>query len=148
VNLRSRMRPGRAASHCYRCGYYWFPRRARVRICPRCKSPYFATPRLRIPTYGGGLGIEAVIGNRLPDVFRLAKRYGARELRIFGSVARREATLASDVDFLVTPVASRYDPVALQLELTRLLGRKVDVVSEQSLHWFVQPQVVAEAIPL
>jgi uncharacterized protein len=138
----------RPPAHCYRCGYYWFPRRVRVRICPRCKSPHFETPRLRIPTYGGGLGVEAVIGGRRSDVLRLAKRYGAREVRVFGSVARREATLASDLDLLVTPVTSRYDPISLQLELTRLLGRKVDVVSEQSLHWWVQPQVISEAIPL
>jgi uncharacterized protein len=138
----------RSPSHCYRCGYYWFARRVHVRLCPRCKSPYFATPRLRIPTYGGGLGIDAIIGERRADVVRLAKRYGAREVRVFGSVARREATLASDVDLLVTPVASRYDPISLQRALTRLLGRKADVVSEPSLHWFVQPQVIAEAIPL
>jgi uncharacterized protein len=138
----------RSPAHCYRCGYYWFPRRVHVRLCPRCKSPYFATPRLRIPTYGGGLGIDAVIGERRADVVRLAQRYGAREVRVFGSVARKEATLASDVDLLVSPVTNRYDPISLQLELSRLLGRKVDVVSEQSLHWLVQPQVIAEAIPL
>ncbi len=138
----------RLPAHCYRCGYYWFPRRVQVRICPRCKSPYFATPRLRIPTFGGGLGIEAVIGDRRPAVIRLAERYGAREVRVFGSVARREATLASDVDLLVSPVMRRYDPISLQRELTRLLGRRVDVVTEQSLHWWVQPQVIAEAIPL
>ena len=142
------MTNSRSAVHCYRCGYYWFRRRAHVRICPRCKSPHFATPRLRIPTYGGGLGIDAVIGKRRSAVVRLAKRYGAREVRVFGSLARREATLASDVDLLVTPVSGRYDPVSLQLELTRLLGHKVDVVSEQALHWLIQPQVIAEAIPL
>ena len=142
--MESRRRP----AHCYRCGYYWFPRRGHVRICPRCKSPYFATPRLRVPTYGGGLGVDAVIGSRRTAVVRLAERHGAREVRVFGSVARREATLASDVDLLVSPVAGRYDPVSLQLELTRLLGRRVDVVSEQSLHWFIQPQIIAEAVPL
>lgn len=92
--------------------------------------------------------MDAVIGDRRLAVIRLAERHGAREVRVFGSVARREATLASDLDLLVSPVSGRYDPISLQLELTRLLGRHVDVVSEQSLHWFVQPQVIAEAIPL
>lgn len=94
------------------------------------------------------MGIEQVIGPHRALVLRLARRYGAGEVRVFGSVARREATLASDVDLLVSPVRGRYDPISLVLELKRLLGRKVDVVSERSLHWFVQPQVVAEAVPL
>ena len=135
-------------SHCYRCGYYWYPRRRRVRICPRCKSPYFETPRLKVPSYGGGLGVEAVVGENRARVLQLAKRFGAREVRIFGSVARREATLASDLDLLVTPVRDRFDPISLRIELRALLGRNVDLVTEQSLHWFVQPQVITEAVPL
>ncbi len=67
---------------------------------------------------------------------------------MFGSVARREATLASDVDILVTSSGRRYDPISLTIELEKLLGRRVDVVSESSLHWFIQPQVIAEAVPL
>ncbi len=134
--------------HCYRCGYYWFPRRVRVRICPRCKSPYFQTPRLRVPSYGGGLGVDAVIGAKRVELLRLAKQYGAGDVRVFGSVARREATLASDLDLLVSPLGRRFDPLALRRELRKLIGRDVDVVSEQSLHWLVQPQVIAEAVPL
>lgn len=135
-------------SHCYRCGYYWYPRRRPVRICPRCKSPYFETPRLKIPSYGGGLGVEAVVGGKRARVLQLAKRFGAREVRVFGSVARREATLASDLDLLVTPVRDRFDPISLRIELRALLGRNVDLVTEQALHWFVQPQVITEAVPL
>lgn len=139
-------RPG--AAHCYRCGYYWFPRRSRVRACARCKSRYFEIPRLRVPSYGSGLGIDEVIGGHRGQVVRLARRYGAKEVRVFGSVARREATLASDVDILVAPDGSRYDPIALTVRLEKVLGRRVDVVSEGGLHWFVQPQVIAEAVPL
>lgn len=142
------MRKPTGPTHCYRCGYYWFPRRGRVRLCARCKSRLFDVPKLRIPTYGGGMGIEHVVGRRRAEVRRLARRYGAREVRIFGSVARHEATLASDVDLLVDPCGPRFDPIGLAMELRRLLGRRVDVVSEGSLHWYVQPQVIAEAIPL
>jgi len=117
-------------------------------MCPRCKSSHFDTPRLRIPSYGGGLGIEQVIGSKRDRVLQLAKRYGASEVRIFGSVARKEATLASDVDLLVSPSPRRYDPISLRLELRKLLERDVDLVSEQALHWFIQPQVIAEAVPL
>ena len=101
-----------------------------------------------MPTYGSGLGIEQIIGARKPELLRLVERFGAREARVFGSVARREATLASDVDILVTSNGRRYDPISLTIELEKLLGRRVDVVSESSLHWFIQPQIVAEAIPL
>jgi uncharacterized protein len=138
----------RSPARCYRCGYYWFPRRRHVRICPRCKSPHFATPRLRIPSYGGGLGIDSVIGDKRGEVLRVAERFGASEVRVFGSVARREATLASDVDLLVSARGRQFDPISLRIELRKLLGRDVDVVSERDLHWFVQPQVIAEAIPL
>ncbi len=117
-------------------------------MCARCKSPYFELPRLRIPTYGHGLGIDQVIGARRAQVLRLAERYGADEVRVFGSVARQEATLASDIDLLVTPTGPKFDPVSLSVKLEQLLDRPVDLVTEAALHWFVQPQVVAEAVPL
>jgi uncharacterized protein len=142
------MKSPRSAAHCYRCGYYWFPRRRRVRICARCKSPYFDTPTLRVPSYGSGLGIDQVIGGRRAEVLRLAKLHGASEVRVFGSVARKEATRASDVDILVSSAGRSFDPISLSLGLKALLGREVDLVSEGSLHWFIQPQVIAEAVPL
>jgi len=138
----------RKAARCYRCGYYWYPRRARVRICAKCKSPYFDLPKFRIPSYGSGLGIQEIIGSKRVKILRLAERYGARNVRVFGSVARKEATAASDVDLLVDPVRAKYDPISLSLRLRKVLGRDVEVVSERSLHWLVQPQVVAEAVPL
>lgn len=134
--------------HCYRCGNSWTPRRPVIRICPKCKSPYFDTPRVRIPSYGGGLGVDDVIGEHRAEILRLARLYGAKEVRVFGSIARREGTLASDLDLLVTPSGRRFDPISLRLALQALLGRRVDVVSEQALHWYSQPQIVAEAVPL
>jgi predicted nucleotidyltransferase len=136
------------AAHCYRCGRYWFPRKDPVRMCARCKSPYFDTPKLRVPTYGSGQGITEVIGHKRAAVLRLARRHGAKNVRVFGSVARREASARSDVDLLVDPVGRRFDRIGLAVRLEGLLGRKVDLVSEQSLYWLVQPQVIAEAIPL
>lgn len=135
--------------HCYRCGYVWTPRRARVRICARCKSRYYWYPKPRIPTYGGGLGINDVIGPRREEALRLARRHGAGNVRVFGSVARREATAESDLDLLVDRIrGTAYRPVDLTLQLTRLLGRRVDLATESSLHWLVQPRVIAEAVPL
>ncbi|MGA8542220.1 MAG: nucleotidyltransferase domain-containing protein [Thermoplasmata archaeon] len=135
-------------AHCYRCGYSWFPRRTLVRICSRCKSPYFDVPKLRTPTYGGGLGIAEVIGPKRTVIISLARRYGATNVRVFGSVARKQATPASDIDLLVDPVGNRYRPIDLGIALRKALGRSVDVVTEAALPWLIQPNVVAEAIPL
>lgn len=139
--------------HCYRCGNTWTPRARVVRICPRCKSRYWDEPRIRIPTGGGGLGVEEVLGPFRPKIQRIARRYGVREIRVFGSLARRAATRESDVDLLVEFDRTRKSrsslrSVDLALELEKLLSRHVDVATETSLHWYIQPQVVAEAVPL
>ena len=140
--------PGEPA-HCYRCGYSWFPRRRRVRICSNCKSPYFDLPKLRVPTYGSGLGVGELIGEKRPELLRLVRKYGGREVRVFGSVARRTATRSSDVDLLIDRV--RPDSLRLtelRIALRGLLGRNVDVVPEDALYWRMAPQVLAEAVPL
>jgi uncharacterized protein len=125
------------------------PRRHRVRICARCKTPYFDTPRVRVPHYGSGLGVKEVIGPSRATILRLVRRFGATNPRVFGSVARREATPTSDVDILVdVPEESRFRPIDLSLALRRTLGRPVDLVVERDLFWLVQPAVVAEAVPL
>lgn len=139
--------------HCYRCGHTWTPRKPFVRICARCKTPHWEEPKIIIPTFGGGLGIEEILGPYRGRISRICRRYAARDVRVFGSVARRAATPSSDVDLLVDfdrsrKVRSSLRTVDLAIELEGILHRRVDVVTESSLHWFVQPQVVAEAVPL
>jgi predicted nucleotidyltransferase len=140
---RRRYRLGR----CYRCGYVWRLRRIVPRICARCKSKYFDVPKLRVPSYGGGLGIAELIGPKRTAVLRLAKMYGARNVRVFGSVARKAASARSDIDILVDRTR-RFRPLELSGALSKLLGRRVDLIPEDSLFWLVQPQTVAEAVPL
>ena len=84
------------------------------------------------------------------EILALAARHGARSLRIFGSFARGEAHAASDVDFLVElgPGATLIDLGALQMDLQDLLGRKVDVVEPDALHWSIRERVLREAVPL
>lgn len=139
--------------HCYRCGNSWTPRGQVVRICPRCKSPYWDEPRIRVPARGDGLGIEQVLGPYLTRIERIAQRYHVREIRVFGSLARRAASPKSDIDLLVDfdrsqSAKSKLRTLDLAQDLETLLGRHVDVATEDSLHWFIQPQVVAEAVPL
>lgn len=71
---------------------------------------------------------------------------------MFGSIARGDAGPTSDADFLVefSPRwRGRKSRVFLMSrELEKLLKRPVDLVREENLHWFIQPQIVAEAIPV
>ena len=84
------------------------------------------------------------------DILRLAAQHGARNVRIFGSFARGEAGPQSDLNILINfePDRSLLDHVALMQDLEDLLGRKVDVVSEKALHWYIRERVLKEAIPL
>lgn len=68
-------------------------------------------------------------------IIAIAKRYGAENVRLFGSVVRNEAHDDSDVDFLVSflPGATLFDQAGLIEELSTLLERDVDGVSAQSI---------------
>ena len=78
---------------------------------------------------------------------RLAKQYGVTNIRVFGSVARGEDSAKSDIDFLVDmePGRSLFDLGGLLMDLESLLGYKVDVVTEKSLHWYIRERVLSEA---
>ncbi len=84
------------------------------------------------------------------NIIRLAKRYGVIDMRLFGSVARGEDTPESDIDFLVDmePGRSLFDLGGLLVDLENLLGCKVDVMTEKSLHWYIREKVLREARPL
>lgn len=84
------------------------------------------------------------------EILALAARHGARRLQVFGSFARGEAHAASDVDFLVElgPGSTLIDLGSLQMDLQDLLGRKVDVVEPDALHWSIRERILREAIPL
>ncbi len=136
-------------AHCYRCGYVWRMRKRSPRICARCKSPKFSIPKIYIPTYGSGVGIEEVLDPHREAIAHLSKKYGA-SLSAFGSVARRAAGTASDIDLLVDyrrPV-DLLTHTRFRRDLEAAIGRRVDLVAEDSLHWLVQPQVVMEAVPV
>ena len=125
-------------------------RRQYPRICPRCKSPLWRIPKIRPIEIGKGLGVDEVLGPHREEILALGRRHGVLDFRVFGSVRRREATAASDVDLIVrwrAPV-SLLDVAGLQADLEHAIGRKVDLVTEGGLHWAIAPQVEAEAIPL
>ena len=84
------------------------------------------------------------------EILRLAAKYGAYNVRVFGSAARGEAGPDSDVDFLVElePDRSLFDLGGLLMDLQELLECEVDVVTEQGLHWYIRDQIIADARPL
>jgi uncharacterized protein len=84
------------------------------------------------------------------QILNIAQKYGARNVRVFGSVARGEARPDSDIDFLVElePGRSLFDLGGLLYELQMLLDADVDVVTENGLRPRIRERVLREAIPL
>ena len=83
-------------------------------------------------------------------IYVAAAESGAREVRVFGSVARGEERPESDVDLLVTlePGRTLLDLARLELALERLLGRPVDVVTEAGLREPVRTAALRDAQPV
>lgn len=84
------------------------------------------------------------------EILRICAKYGARNVRIFGSVARGEADKHSDIDFLVEMEAGRslFDLGGLQYELEQMLGCPVDVVTERGIKARIRERVLREVVPL
>ncbi len=84
------------------------------------------------------------------DILRLAAKHGAKNVRVFGSVARGDADEQSDLDFLVEmePGRSLFDLGGLQYDLEALLGCHVDVATERGLKPRIRERVLREAVPL
>jgi predicted nucleotidyltransferase len=93
---------------------------------------------------------KADLLSRRAEIIAVATRYGASDVRIFGSLARGDADETSDVDLLVRfePGRSLFDQGGLLMDLRELLGTKVDVVSEGALTGRFGQIVRQEAVPL
>jgi predicted nucleotidyltransferase len=96
------------------------------------------------------MAIHQLLASNREEILRICAKHGARDVRIFGSFARGEAGPESDVDFLVdvAPQHSPFFPGGLLIDLQDLLGRRVDVVTEGALHWYIRERVLKEAVPL
>ena len=83
-------------------------------------------------------------------ILAIARRYGASDIRVFGSVARGDTTESSDLDLIVRfePDRSLFDHGGLLMDLQDLLGVKVDVFSEGGMRERFSDHVMREAVPL
>jgi predicted nucleotidyltransferase len=93
------------------------------------------------------MSCRELLQQRRDQIIAVAARHGARNVRVIGSVVRREDNSSSDIDLLVDLDLGRslLDHAALIAELQALLGRKVDVATERGLRPAVRARVVPEA---
>lgn len=96
------------------------------------------------------MNYNKILKEKRSEILKIAKIHGASNIRIFGSIARYEATVNSDIDFLmdIEPGKNLLDRIALIQDLEDLLGCKVDVAKPEMLHESIKEQVLQEAIPL
>ena len=96
------------------------------------------------------MNVSKLVREKRSEILRIAARHGARNVRIFGSAARGKTGLGSDVDLLVDvdPIHSAWFPAGLVLDLEALMGCKIDIVTEDALHWYIRDRVLEEAVPL
>ena len=96
------------------------------------------------------MGIDELVKAKREAILEIAARHGARNVRLFGSVARGDADEQSDVDFLVDmdPGRSLLDMGGLLMDLRALLGRDVDVMTPRTLKPRIRASALRDAIAL
>ena len=95
--------------------------------------------------------VKQLLQQKREEILAIAVRHGAYNVRVFGSVARGEATSTSDIDFLIDydlSKTSSWFPGGLVVDLEDLLGHDVDIVTEKGLHELIRDRILNEAVPL
>ena len=94
--------------------------------------------------------LQVLRATKRDEILRVAANRGARNIRVFGSVARGDSDARSDIDFLVhlDPGRSLFDLSGLLLDLEAVLHTEVDVVTERGLRDRIRDRVLREAVPL
>ena len=101
------------------------------------------------------MGISEIIASQRAAILATAARHGVTSIKVFGSVARGDAREDSDVDFLVSfdhdAEWDLSDHVEIQEELSRLVGRPVDLLSryavESDANWIFRKSVLSRMEP-
>jgi predicted nucleotidyltransferase len=94
-------------------------------------------------------GLDALRAKKT-EIWSIAEKHGAGNLRVFGSLARGDAKPDSDVDLLIDIVGptTPWFPGSLLADLEETLDRRVDIVIARSLHPTLRDSILKEAIPL
>jgi predicted nucleotidyltransferase len=81
------------------------------------------------------------------NIITISSKHKASNIRVFGSVARKDENETSDVDFLVTfdSKSTLFDKIELIEDLENLLNRKVDIVSDKAIHKYLKEKIISEA---
>jgi len=86
----------------------------------------------------------------IDKVSALCDQYHVKTLRVFGSVARGDAGINSDIDLLATfskPI-SLLQMVQLERELSRAMGRKVDLLTSKSVSPYLRSRILKASRPI
>jgi hypothetical protein len=94
--------------------------------------------------------VDRSIQEKREEILRILDAHGARNPRIFGSLARGQGQPSSDIDVLVDmePGRTLLDLVGLEQALTDALGRHFDVLTKEGISPYLRDRILAEAIPL
>jgi predicted nucleotidyltransferase len=96
------------------------------------------------------MSLKNILKQRRSEIYKIADHYGVNNIRVFGSVGKEMEEPDSDVDFLVDLENGRtlLDLGGMAYDLQQLLGRKIDIVTEKGLHWYIKETILNEAEPL
>jgi len=96
------------------------------------------------------MNVAQILKKRRKQILAIADKYGAYNVRVFGSVVRGEDDEKSDIDFLVQlePRCGLFDWLHLEEELEKLLGKRVDVIQEEAIKGAMRERALKEAMPL
>lgn len=94
--------------------------------------------------------MHPLIETHRAEILSLAERYGLRDVRVFGSMARGDVEEHSDIDLLVTAPegTSGLALGGLLMDVSELVGRTVDVVTERAIHPALRDRILREAVRL
>jgi uncharacterized protein len=94
--------------------------------------------------------LQEIRRSKREKILTIASSHGASNIRVFGSVARGEASASSDIDLLVElePGRSLMDLGGFLMDVQEELGIRVDVATERMLRPEVRRRVLAEVVPL
>ncbi|MGA2938198.1 MAG: nucleotidyltransferase family protein [Syntrophobacteraceae bacterium] len=96
------------------------------------------------------MAIAQAVREKREEILKVAARRGAKNVRLFGSLARGEESADSDVDLLVDMEEGRslLDLSNLLQDMEQLLGCRVHLVEPEALHWAIRERIIEEAVPL